>query len=143
MMTRDQAIAALTATGEPYELVEVSQYGDTCRAFLNAPSSLRELYAEGIQSVMVEGGATVHGSFLDAGLVDEVWAFVAPLIIGGSDARPAIAGRGAGSLASAMRLIRPEVEILGDDMLVRGLARDVIQVGSTHSEKEDPCLQEL
>ncbi len=44
MMTRDQALAALTAAGEPYELVEVEQYGDTCRAFLNAPTSLRELY---------------------------------------------------------------------------------------------------
>ena len=44
MTTRDQAIAALTAPGEPYELIEVEQYGDTCRAFLNAPASLRELY---------------------------------------------------------------------------------------------------
>lgn len=44
MITRDQAIAALTAPGEPYELVEVEQYGDTCRAFKNAPQSLRELY---------------------------------------------------------------------------------------------------
>ncbi len=44
MVTRDQAIAALTAPGEPYELVEVEQYGDTCRVFLNAPRSLRELY---------------------------------------------------------------------------------------------------
>lgn len=44
MITRDQAIAALTAPGEPYELVEVEQYGDTCRAFKNAPRSLRELY---------------------------------------------------------------------------------------------------
>lgn len=44
MITRDQAIATLTARGEPYELVEVEQYGDACRAFLNAPRSLRELY---------------------------------------------------------------------------------------------------
>jgi long-chain acyl-CoA synthetase len=44
MMTRKQALAALNAPGEPYELVEVEQYGDTCRAFLNAPRSLRALY---------------------------------------------------------------------------------------------------
>ena len=43
-ITRTQALAALTAAGEPYELVEVEQYGDTCRAFLNAPESLRDLY---------------------------------------------------------------------------------------------------
>jgi len=46
MMTREQALAALTAPGEPYELIEVEQYGDTCRAFLNAPRSLRALYEE-------------------------------------------------------------------------------------------------
>jgi long-chain acyl-CoA synthetase len=46
MITRDQAITALTAPGEAYELVEVEQYGDTCRAFLNAPRSLRELYEQ-------------------------------------------------------------------------------------------------
>ncbi len=44
MITRDQALAALTAPGQPYELMEVEQYGDTCRAFKNAPGSLRELY---------------------------------------------------------------------------------------------------
>jgi long-chain acyl-CoA synthetase len=44
MMTREQALAVLTAPGEPYELIEVEQYGETCRAFLNAPASLRDLY---------------------------------------------------------------------------------------------------
>lgn len=43
-MNRAEALATLTAPGEPYELVEVEQFGDTCRAFLNAPASLRDLY---------------------------------------------------------------------------------------------------
>lgn len=43
-MNRTEALAQLTATGQPFELTEVVQYGDTCRAFLNAPVSLRQLY---------------------------------------------------------------------------------------------------
>ena len=46
MITRTEALAALTAPGEPYELEEVLQYGEICRAFKHAPRSLRDLYAE-------------------------------------------------------------------------------------------------
>jgi long-chain acyl-CoA synthetase len=44
--TRQQAIARLTAPGQPYELVEIEQNGYGCRAFRNAPGSLRQLYAD-------------------------------------------------------------------------------------------------
>ncbi len=43
-MTRAEALAALTAPGEPYELETVLQYGEPCRAFRHAPPSLRALY---------------------------------------------------------------------------------------------------
>lgn len=42
--TREQAIALLTAKGEPYELIELEQYGQQVRAFLNAPPTLRALF---------------------------------------------------------------------------------------------------
>ncbi len=43
-MNRDQALAALTAPGEAYELEEIELYGRPCRAFRNAPGTLRDLY---------------------------------------------------------------------------------------------------
>jgi len=46
MITRSEAIARLTAPGQPYELMEVEQYGATVRVFRNAPQSLRELFAD-------------------------------------------------------------------------------------------------
>lgn len=49
--TRAEAIATLTAPGAPYELVEVEQYGETCRAFRNAPASLRALYESTLSDV--------------------------------------------------------------------------------------------
>jgi long-chain acyl-CoA synthetase len=45
-MNRSEAIAALTAPGEAYELTEVEQYGVTVRAFRNAPANLRQLFAD-------------------------------------------------------------------------------------------------
>lgn len=46
MVDRRQALAALTAPGEPYELEPVQLYGRTCRGFKNAPPTLRELYED-------------------------------------------------------------------------------------------------
>lgn len=82
---------------------------------------LNALSQRGIQSVLLEGGASVQGSFRDAGLIDEVWAFMAPMLIGGRDAPAAYAAAGSASLGEATRLHDIRLETLGDDVLVRGL----------------------
>jgi long-chain acyl-CoA synthetase len=46
VLTREQAVARLTAPGEPYELEIVELYGASCRAFKNAPPTLRALYED-------------------------------------------------------------------------------------------------
>ena len=81
---------------------------------------LAELGQRGIVSILVEGGGEVLGSLFDEGLVDEVMAFIAPMIIGGKSAPPAVAGRGALALADAMRLRKVRLERCGDDILVTG-----------------------
>ncbi len=55
---------------------------------------LARLYRRTLQSVFLEGGSQLAGSFIDDGLIDKVSFFVAPLIIGGADAMPAISGGG-------------------------------------------------
>ncbi len=74
----------------------------------------------GIQSILVEGGATVHGSFRDAGLIDEMFFFYAPAVLGGEDARPAVAGLGADRLEEAVSLRRFCFEELEGNWLIRG-----------------------
>jgi diaminohydroxyphosphoribosylaminopyrimidine deaminase/5-amino-6-(5-phosphoribosylamino)uracil reductase len=81
---------------------------------------LDELGRRSIQSVLVEGGATVAGSFIEAGLVNKVTAFVAPKIIGGSDAPGAIGGKGIERMAEALELERIEVVQRGRDVEVTG-----------------------
>jgi diaminohydroxyphosphoribosylaminopyrimidine deaminase/5-amino-6-(5-phosphoribosylamino)uracil reductase len=67
--------------------------------------------------VLVEGGGEVHAAFLDAGLVDRVAVFVAPLLLGGRHATPVVAGAGR-ELESAIRLGAFSVTPLGDDLLL-------------------------
>ena len=71
---------------------------------------LEELKKRDLQSVLVEGGAEIAGAFCDAKLVDKLTFIVAPIIIGGHAAPPAIGGGGAHSLEDAMRL--RDLEIL-------------------------------
>ncbi|WAP50804.1 bifunctional diaminohydroxyphosphoribosylaminopyrimidine deaminase/5-amino-6-(5-phosphoribosylamino)uracil reductase RibD [Arthrobacter sp. ATA002] len=61
----------------------------------------RELYARGVRHLMVEGGATVAGAFLRAGLADELVAYVAPLLLGAGTS--AVGPLGVHTLADASR----------------------------------------
>ena len=51
----------------------------------------------------MEGGAATNGSFVDAGLVDLVYLFQAPIILGGIKAKTSVAGQGFTSPDSALR----------------------------------------
>jgi len=81
---------------------------------------LDELSRRSIQSVLVEGGANVAGKLLDAGLVNKVSFFIAPMIIGGREAPGAIGGEGAETLAQALELEDVEVNLRGRDLEVTG-----------------------
>ncbi len=114
-----------------YDVLELpaNQQGPGCepRAVLD------ELGKRGIQSLLLEGGASIHGTFRDAGLLDEVWCFMAPTLIGGQQARPAFAGLGSDSLNDATTLGDIQVESVGKDLLVRGLVIHPEQAAQTSS----------
>ena len=83
-------------------------------------SILEKLGRRSLLNVLVEGGAVLAGLLLDAGLVNKVTFFVAPIIIGGHDAPSAIGGAGADKLGDALQLNEVEVERRGRDLEVTG-----------------------
>lgn len=81
---------------------------------------MKELAFREIVSVFVEGGGTVIGSFVDAKLVDKVYVFHAPLLVGGEAAKSAIGGKGASSIREALHLTHVTRRMFCDDMLISG-----------------------
>jgi diaminohydroxyphosphoribosylaminopyrimidine deaminase/5-amino-6-(5-phosphoribosylamino)uracil reductase len=79
---------------------------------------LKKLGAENVTSLLVEGGGEVNASFLLGGFAQRVAFFYAPKILGGRDARKAVAGDGAKSLAEALQLRAVEWKRIGADLLL-------------------------
>ena len=78
---------------------------------------LATLASAGVQSLLVEGGATIHGAFIAAGLVDRVALFLAPRLLGGGV--PIATGAGL-PLENALRLGPLAVRAVGEDLLITG-----------------------
>ncbi|HEX3256178.1 MAG TPA: bifunctional diaminohydroxyphosphoribosylaminopyrimidine deaminase/5-amino-6-(5-phosphoribosylamino)uracil reductase RibD [Gaiellaceae bacterium] len=78
---------------------------------------LRRLGAEGVQSLLLEGGPTLATAFLEAGLVDKLLLFVAPSLVGSGP-------RWAGDLGASLPVAGLEAEPVGGDLLLTGYFRE-------------------
>ena len=81
---------------------------------------MTKLGAMGIDSLLLEGGGTLNAAFLEAGCVDEVWAFVAPKIIGGEGAKTPVAGKGIEKMNDAIQLQNIDIQNVNGDILIKG-----------------------
>ena len=81
---------------------------------------LAELGRRGVVNLLVEAGGTLQGSLFDAGLVDKVFVFIAPVIIGGTQAASPVGGTGAARMADTWNLNRTRLEQCGADWLIVG-----------------------
>lgn len=75
---------------------------------------------QNICSILVEGGATLSGSFVAKKLVDKVYFFIAPKIIGGKEAKTPVSGTGILNLQEALTLKDIKIEKLEEDILIIG-----------------------
>lgn len=73
-----------------------------------------------ICSILVEGGATLSGSFVAKKIVDKVYFFIAPKIIGGKEAKTPVAGTGILNLQETLTLKDIQIEKLEEDILIIG-----------------------
>lgn len=119
---------------------------------------LRQLMAalgkRGIDSVFIEGGATLAACALEAGIVNHVQAFIAPKIFAGVGAPSPLGGTGVETPDQAWTLSATTIERLGDDVLIEG---DIVAAENAAPEhattahddeiesaapKEDACSQD-
>jgi diaminohydroxyphosphoribosylaminopyrimidine deaminase/5-amino-6-(5-phosphoribosylamino)uracil reductase len=87
-------------------------------------SALAQLGADGITSILLEGGPHLAGSFLDAGEIDELRLFLAPLVLGGRTARDPLEGEGVEQIADAARALTLTCDRVDEDLLVSARVRE-------------------
>jgi diaminohydroxyphosphoribosylaminopyrimidine deaminase/5-amino-6-(5-phosphoribosylamino)uracil reductase len=102
--------ALLRASGAEIIQVAASERG------LDLSAVLKELAARGITRLMVEGGARVAASFVEADLVDEIWLYTGKTVIG-ADGVPALNGIPLTSLTQSPRFRQRASEGVGEDFL--------------------------
>ena len=78
---------------------------------------MQQLGQRGIDSVLVEGGAELNWSALQAGVIHRVQAYIAPKVFGGELAKSPIGGLGVAHPDQAIRLTAPHITALGNDFL--------------------------
>lgn len=100
------------------EKVEILRVGGTSGS-VDLHDAMRQLGARGVQSILLEGGGSLHHSALHAGIVDRLCIFIAPLLLGGSGI-PVFNGLGVAGLKDAFRLRQVAVTRYGDDLLLDG-----------------------
>ena len=117
---------ALIAVGETAPAARVAALQSAGASVLRAPvrdgrvdvdALLAALFEREVRAVLLEGGGEVHAAFLDAGVVDRVTLYVAPLLLGGRTAPPVVGGPGR-ELKSAVRLGPMTARAVGDDLLI-------------------------
>lgn len=86
-----------------------------------------------IQSILCEGGATMHGSLLGARLVDKVIAFMAPKIVGGENNKNPTTGWGVQTMDEAITLEDITIRQFGTDVCLEGYVPDHIRLHGSHA----------
>ena len=110
--------AAFTQAGA--ELIELPSEGE----LVDLEKLLNTLGERGITSVLVEGGGILFGSLFDRWLVDKVVAVIAPIILGGREAKTPVGGKGVDKVIDSIKLKRITVEKVGEDLVVSGYVKE-------------------
>jgi diaminohydroxyphosphoribosylaminopyrimidine deaminase / 5-amino-6-(5-phosphoribosylamino)uracil reductase len=118
------SIVACADGASPRKIARLERFGATVWKFKGSrvplQALLRKLSARGILSLLVEGGSEVLGSFFDQGLVDRVYWFLAPKVVGSTASRAAVAGKGVARISNAWKLTNPSLKRVGNSWLIQG-----------------------
>jgi diaminohydroxyphosphoribosylaminopyrimidine deaminase/5-amino-6-(5-phosphoribosylamino)uracil reductase len=112
-------LIATTRTGR-VGAAEVLRLPAAANERVSLPALLEELGRRNLISLLVEGGGELHAAFFSEGLVDKVYAYVAPKVIGGREAIGPVGGSGVEHLKDAIDLSDLDFARLGDDLVISG-----------------------
>lgn len=110
--------AALQAAGA--QLLVCAEQEDGQKGRVSLPDLMQQLGKQGIDGILLEGGATLAFSALQAGIVQHVQAYIAPKLLGGATALTPVGGAGFARMADALSLSHLTVTPLGDDFKIEG-----------------------
>lgn len=124
----DQAktIVAVTKDADPIKVDAIKALGNVVlpvesgNGKVDLQNLMIKLGNEGIDGILLEGGATLNFSALEAGIVDEVMSFIAPKIVGGAVAKTPVGGRGIELMKDAIELEEVKVDQIGNDLMLVG-----------------------
>lgn len=117
--------ALLVATAQPDDCEDARELRELGASVVSLPDGdghvdlaalMAHLGASGVDSLLVEGGGTLHEAMFRAGLVNELVVYVAPKIAGGAGAVSPVEGQGVSAMADAIALCAPEIERVGCDV---------------------------
>lgn len=87
---------------------------------VSLPALLKQLGRRGITSLLVEGGSEVNAAMLKAKLIDHIRLYMAPLLLGGRNAKGMIGGESPARLSGAIEIQHVAIRFVGDDVMVEG-----------------------
>ncbi|MDQ1772318.1 bifunctional diaminohydroxyphosphoribosylaminopyrimidine deaminase/5-amino-6-(5-phosphoribosylamino)uracil reductase RibD [Labilibaculum euxinus] len=124
----------IVAVTDKVDSVKIAQIEDLGNSVIIAKSKngrvdladlMVKLGSEGIDGILLEGGATLNFSALEAGIVDEVMSFIAPKIIGGANSKSPVGGEGIKFMKDAIELENIIIGQLGNDLMLTGKIKKV------------------
>ena len=86
---------------------------------VNVVFLMQKLFQQGFRLILLEGGSSLNWGMIDAGLVDEIRLFIAPLIVGGTTAVNLVGGDGVVTLDESKRFKLARVDQRGDYIVLR------------------------
>ncbi|MRX71063.1 bifunctional diaminohydroxyphosphoribosylaminopyrimidine deaminase/5-amino-6-(5-phosphoribosylamino)uracil reductase RibD [Bacillus lacus] len=117
----------ITGSGAPEEKIKLLQQNTHVSIIkletpqFNMKTVLKLLGERNITSLFVEGGGTVHGSFVREGVFQEAVFYIAPMLIGGAAAPSSVGGEGLSLLSDAKNLLFKEPVMMGKDLKITAL----------------------
>jgi diaminohydroxyphosphoribosylaminopyrimidine deaminase/5-amino-6-(5-phosphoribosylamino)uracil reductase len=125
-LSPSKAIVATTEMAPQDKIERLQEKGarvlisDSKLGKVDLKSSLLKLGELGLMSLLVEGGGQINGSFLDQGLIDKIFLFLSPKLIGDPMAPGIFSGAGVASLKEAISIKDLKVKKIGEDILLEG-----------------------